>query len=280
VTQPSSPEHMSSPRVKERRPTKHSVLPIIVAAARAQLQMTAHNIEDLMPVLTIPLLTLVSTAILVHAGRIDLADHALVASLLMTVGQMGLFVGSEVVARDRNLQTLELAVASPGPYVVVLATRILLLTAVGLIGFVEGWLIAWWVFDIRIAVEWPGLFSLTIVATALAITGTCLITAAFASLLRNPRTFQHALNGPLYLLGGVLVPITYLPDWLQPFCRIVFFSWSADLLRGSFRAAAPEQVGFRLSMIVALGVASGLIGVVLLRRVFDHLRREGTLGLT
>jgi ABC-2 type transport system permease protein len=271
---------MSSPRVTERRPPTNSILPIVVAAARAQFQMTTHNVEDVMPVLTIPLLSVVSTAILVHAGRVDLADHALVASLLMTVGQMGLFVGSEVVARDRNLQTLELAVASAGPYVVVLTTRIFLLTVVGLIGFVEGWLIAWWVFDIRIAVQWPGVFLLTVVATTLAITGTCVVAAAFAALFRNTRTFQHALNGPFYLLGGVLVPITYLPEWLQPVCRLVFFSWSADLLRDTFRAAAPADVALRLSIIVGLGVASGLIGVALLRRVFDHLRREGSLGLT
>lgn len=233
-----------------------------------------------MPILTMPLLMLVSTAIVVHAGRSDLADHALVASLLMTVGQMGLFVGSEVVARDRNLQTLELAVASPGPYAVVLITRIFLLTVLGLIGFLEGWLIAWSVFGIRMTVHWPVLFGVTVFATTLAITGTCVITAAFACLLRNTRTFQHALNGPLYLLGGVLVPVSFLPDWLQPWSRGVFFYWSADLLRDAFQTQRPEHVILRVAAIVGLGLAAGSIGLVLLRRVFDHLRREGTLGLT
>lgn len=264
-----------SPRIGGWR----TVLSVARTAARTQLAMTRHNVEDLMPVLTVPLLTLVSLAIFVHAGRADLADRALVATLLMTLGQMGLFVGSEVVSRDRTHQTLELAVAAPGPYVVVLAVRIFLLSSLGVLGFFEGWLFARGWFGLEVTLHRPGLFVATVLATILATTGTCLISAAFTSLLRNARTLQHALNGPFYLLGGVLVPVTYLPEWLQPLCRGVYFYWAANLLRASFRPEPPLDVARSLLAIVALGGLAAAIGVWLLRRVFDHLRRLGTLGL-
>jgi len=49
----------------------------ILAAARAQVQLSWHNIEDVMPIPTVPLLTLVSMAILVHSGRQDLGCRSL-----------------------------------------------------------------------------------------------------------------------------------------------------------------------------------------------------------
>ena len=47
-------------------------LRLIAGAARAQLQMTRHNVEDLMRLLTAPLATIVSMAILQYStgGRI------------------------------------------------------------------------------------------------------------------------------------------------------------------------------------------------------------------
>src|ERR1051326_2059020 len=113
---------------------------IIIAAARAQSQMTRHNIEHLMPLITTPLLTVVSMAILMNGGRVDLAGWSLVASLLMTIGQMGILVAGEIVANERRDQVLELIVGSPAPYFVILLTRIIILTLIGLVGSIESWI--------------------------------------------------------------------------------------------------------------------------------------------
>jgi ABC-2 type transport system permease protein len=254
------------------------MIDLVVASTRAQLQTTRHNVEDLLPILTIPLLTLVSMAIVVHSGRIDLAGHALVASLLMTVGQMGFFVGSDIVAQERMNQTLELMVAAPSSYFTVLTTRIFVLTSLGLVGFGEAWLIARLVFGVRVTVQSPLVFAATLLATTFAATGTSVIMSALFSLARVTRTFQHAVNGPLYLLGGVLVPVTFLPSWLQPVSRAVFFYWSAGLIRDSFAVPSVAGVPLRLGAIVLLGALAGAVGAFVLRRMLDHLRREGTLG--
>jgi ABC-2 type transport system permease protein len=101
-------------------------------ALRAQIALTRQNVEDLRPILTMPLVALMALAVLLHAGRPDLAPYALVAATLMTLGQMGNFVASEVVFQDRFEQTLELMVASPAPYFTVLAGRVLVLTLLGM----------------------------------------------------------------------------------------------------------------------------------------------------
>src|SRR5688572_24787149 len=97
---------------------------LILSAARAQISMTRRNVEDLFPILTIPLGSFAALAILQNSGRADLAGYALVSAVLMSVGQMAFFIGSEILANEREGQTLELVVASPTPYYIPLLARI------------------------------------------------------------------------------------------------------------------------------------------------------------
>jgi ABC-2 type transport system permease protein len=253
---------------------------VLVGAARAQARMTRQNIEDLRPILTMPLVTLVSLAVLVQSGRAELAPYGLVAAVLMTIGQMGNFVASEIVWQERNELTLELVVASPAPYYGVLLARVLVLTSLGLIGALESWLIARLVFGLHITVHHPLLALSTLVFASLAATGTALLTTALFALGSQVRTFQNAINGPLYLLGGVLVPISFLPGWLQPVSPFVFFYWAANMLRASLSAEPPVQVVQSLLAILALGLLTGLLARGFLTRMLDRLRQDGSLGLT
>lgn len=253
---------------------------LLLAAARMQFVLTRHNIEDLLPVLVIPLLTLPSMAILLHAGRADLAPFALSASLLMTIGQMGFFVAGEVVSMDRRQQLLDIIVASPASYAVILLGRVGVLTILGLLGFAEGWLIARMVFGVHVPVFHGALLVMTLIATVVASTGTALLFTALLGLAGTTRTFQHAVNGPFYLLGGVLVPVQYLPVWLQPVAPFTFFYWAAGLVRDTLRPVPVQDGLMRLSATAILGLIAGLIGMLVIGRMLGRLRRDGTLSLT
>src|SRR6188474_3475811 len=100
---------------------------VVPSAIRAQYRMSHRSFEDLMPVLTMPLFALVFMAIFIYSGRHDLIGYALIAPLLMTIGQMGFFVASEVISNDRDDQVLELLVAAPTPILFTLWPRVLLL---------------------------------------------------------------------------------------------------------------------------------------------------------
>jgi ABC-2 type transport system permease protein len=253
---------------------------LVIGAARAQIQMARQNAEELWPAISFPLYTFVSMAVLVYAGRQSLAGYALAGALLMTVGQMGFWVAGAIVAQDRINQILELIVASPGSYAVVLASRTLVLTTIGLVGLVQSWLITRFVFGVHVQLFHPALLGVTLIATVVSAAGTALLASALFSLARATTVFQNALNGPLYLLGGVLVPARYLPHWLQPISPWVFLSWSADLLRDCFAAPQPHDIAVRLAALLALGLGAGALGAVVVRRILNHMRREGTLGLT
>jgi len=255
-------------------------LRILWVAARTQLRIARRNIENVYPLLTIPLQSLISLAIIVHSGRPDLAHYSLVASLLMTVGQMSFFDASEILAQDRNQQILELAVASPTAYALPLIARILVLTSMGIAGFAETWLMARFIFGIHMTIFHPGIFAITLIFTVLAGAATALITTAVFCLTRTTRTYQNAISGPLYLLSGALVPVSFLPAVLRPLSRLLYLFWSADLLRESMQPADPVSTLPRLAAILILGLSGGALGTWLLRTMLNNLRREGTLGFS
>jgi len=96
-------------------------------------------------------------------------------------------------------------------------------------------------------------------------------------LARSARIFQNSLSYPFYVLGGVLVPVALLPGWLQPLTRVVFVSWSADLLRDSLSAAPIADPTLRLAAVLGLGATGLGAGIFLLRRVLVRVRALGTL---
>jgi len=281
-----SPDHSSTDDedgIAEPRTDRGAVLHFAMAfaaAARMQLRTTRANIEDLTWVVTEPLLAVVAIAVLVHAGRSDLASHALCASFLMTTAQMGFWVGSDVLAQERSRQTLELSVICPTPFIVILFARVLIISCIGLLGLGEGWFIVRVLFGVKLTVHHPLLLVLALVATVLSAACTSVLMSALFSLARTARTLQNAVYGPLCLLGGVLVPAEYLPGWLRPLSPFVFLSWSADLVRDAFNVAAPAQVGVRLAVLVALGLLAGLFAALITSRILDKLRRDGSLGLS
>lgn len=256
-----------------------SLLRLVAATVALQTRLFLRNTQEWTRAVMMPLQALVAMAILVHSGRTDLAGYALTASLLFTIGDMGFFVGSEIVAGERWQQILELLVAAPSPYFLTLLTRTLLVALLGLVGFVEGWLIARLVFGISISIYHPWILTAALLATVFAAGTTAVLTAALFTLAKTTRTLQNAFNGPLYLLGGVLVPVSFLPAWLQPVSPFVFFYWSASLVRDAFAAPPVENFLLRLSALLGLGLLGGLIGSLILGRMLNRLRQSGRLGL-
>ena len=252
---------------------------VITGSVQAQIRMTTRQIEDLMPLITMPMFTLVFMSIVDFLGRRDLTGYAVVAPLLLTIGQMGIRVAGDMVTRERNFQTLELIIATPAPFVLIAFVRILLLSSLSLLGFVESWLLAHLIFDASITVHHPWLMAATLVLTVAAASGVALIAAALLTFTRSNRNVQNSAMYPLFLISGVLAPVSVLPDWLEPLSRISFLYWSANLMRDSLVAGEPSDVGMRLLAITALGAVFGLLGALILDRMLHHLKREGTLGL-
>lgn len=231
------------------------------------------------PLVAMPALSLASFAILVEGGRPDLAGHAVTASVLMTIGQMSFFVAGDIVSDERRWQTLEMVLMTDAGYFTILFARTVVLAACGVLGFFEAWAIGRLIFGLDMRVFHPGVLVTALAGTVLAAATTAVTVSSLLSLVRNNRTIQTSLGGPLYLLSGVLVPVEHLGDSVRHVTPLIFLYWSGDMVRTAF---SPEPAAWAgpLSAVLLLGVAAAVLGGFAIGRITDELRRTGAVGLS
>lgn len=233
-----------------------------------------------MTLLTNPLLAVVFLGIVRSAGRDDLLGHAVLAPALLGMWAMSLFISGEVVSRDRDFGLLEPTLAAPSSYALLLTGRVAFVTMLSLLGFAESWLVAWMVFGVAIPIPHPAAFALTLAVSAYAMAGTALVMSALFVASTSVRRFQNSLSYPFYVLGGIMVPVALLPGWVQPLSRVVFLSWSSDLLRESLARSPVADLPLRLAAVLALGTLGFVAGRWLLGRLVDRVRRSGEVAFT
>ncbi|MEU6172371.1 ABC transporter permease [Streptantibioticus parmotrematis] len=250
----------------------------VTAAARLQWALIRRSPGDVQVLVTIPLLAIVFLAMADPSQHPQTAARAALAPPLIGLWSMALVVAGEMISQDRAWGTLEPVIAAPAGLVLVVFGRIAAVVVTGLAAFAETWLVAKVLFGLTITVAHPGWFALTLAASVVAMAGTASVMSAVFVLARSARTYQNTLSYPFYLLGGVVLPASQLPEWLRPLTRVVFLSWASDLLRDSLRDAPVPDAWQRVAVILGLGLIGSAAGAWLLHRVTIRVRRLGTLG--
>jgi ABC-2 type transport system permease protein len=249
-----------------------------LAGLALELRIVRAAPDALIPLVTAPLFALIFLSIVRQSGRTELQPDALMAPVLMTLWWIALQNAGNMITGDRWQAILEPLLATPASLASVLLGRIMALMCLGLVSFFEVWAVGELVFGVSIPFEHPLALGLTLGVTVFATAGTSVAFAAVFVLTRNAYTFTNSLSYPLYLLGGVFVPVAILPGWLQPVSSAVFMSWSADLLRASLKPSPIHDAWQRIGVVVLLGAISFLIGRAILFHVMRRMRANGELA--
>lgn len=252
---------------------------VLLAGARMQALSMRGNPDWFLSLVVAPLQTVVFVLLVTGAGRGDLTAYAVLAPALMALWLMALQTSGELISTERENGSLEGLLAAPARFDVLMLGRIAVVTAISLVAFAESWLVGWLVTGSPVPVEHPGVFALTLAVTALAMTGWAGVMASVFVLARSARTFQNSLSYPFFVLGGVFVPVAFLPGWLQPVSDLVFLSWASDLLRDALAPDAVEHLWGRLAAILVLGLVGFVLSRHLLDRALRRVRATGSLTL-
>lgn len=247
-------------------------------AYRFQLWLFRSDPAQLLVFVVAPVLSLVFLAIMKNADRSDLIPNAVVAPGLIALWYISLDIAGSIVDDDRWQGTLELLVAAPAAVLAPVLARVAAVVSIGMLSLVEAPLVAVLVFGIPVPIAHPVALILTLLATALAMIGTSVIVAAVFVLARTALVLANALTYPVYVLSGILVPVSMLPDFLQPLSRLIFLSWAAELLRDSLAGPPVQHLAARLGVILLLGAAGYAAGHLLMRSTLNRVRQTGTVG--
>ncbi|QMU77883.1 ABC transporter permease [Streptacidiphilus sp. PB12-B1b] len=252
---------------------------LLLAAWRFQGRLVLTHRDYLLDLVRTPLMAAVFLLLVRQSGQPQLVAYGLLAPVLMAVWSMAMLISGEVVDSDRALGTLELVIAAPVDFARLVLSRVWVATAISLLTVVEVAAVAVLGFGMVPRVYHPVVLVVGLLATAVATAGVACLMAALFVATRTARTFQNSLSYPILLLGGVFVPIDRLPEWTHPIGRLVYLSWSSDLLRAALAPAPVAGVAWRVCVVLGLGLLAGLGGRSVLARVVRLVRENGTVGL-
>jgi ABC-2 type transport system permease protein len=179
--------------------------------------------------------------------------------------------------RERWWGTLELLVAAPRHFSLVMFPSTLGLATVGIYNLAATLLWGRFAFGIPLTVTHPLLFGLSIVATVLAFGGLGLLFAVSFVRFRAAWVLGNFFEYPVWLICGFLVPLALLPGWVHPIAWALAPTWGMNAIRESALGGSPLP---DLLACVGLGLGYVVVGVLVTDRVLRAAREKGTLSLT
>jgi ABC-type polysaccharide/polyol phosphate export permease len=181
------------------------------------------------------------------------------------------------IQRQRWQGILELLVAAPAPFFLVLAPITVAISALGVYSIASTILWGRLLFGVPLHVEHLLLFAVSIPLAILSIGMLGLLLASTLVVYRSANAFSVALEYPVWLITGLLVPISLLPGWVAPIAWALAPTWGMRAMRN---AALGGPVWPALAACLALSVAYAAIAYVLLGIFERRARERATLSLT
>lgn len=249
------------------------------AGLRFESWSLRRGFDELQAFLVTPLLTLVLGGIVISGGRRDLLPSAVLGAGLMGMWMICVQLGGNVIASERAGGTFEALASTPASLRLLIAGRVTVVSLVAFLTLPEAWIVALALFAKPVAIPHLGLFLASIALVLVGLHATATLFAALFVLARNALIFQNALAYPIYLLGGLMVPVSVLPGWVQPITRIIFLSWGSDLLRAALRSEPVSDASGKLLALAVTALAVAAIGQAMLGSVLRRARVAGTMSL-
>jgi ABC-2 type transport system permease protein len=179
--------------------------------------------------------------------------------------------------RERWWGTLELLVAAPRHFALVLLPATLGLATVGIYNMAATLLWGRVLFGVHLSIAHPLLFGLAVLGTALAFGGLGFLFAVSFVRYRFAWVLGNFFEYPVWLICGFLVPLTLLPGWVHPLAWALAPTWGMNAIRESALGGSPLP---DLAACFGLGLGYVTLGVLVTDRVLRAARLRGSLSLT
>jgi ABC-2 type transport system permease protein len=256
-----------------------SALRLLAVAWSLQLKMRSRSAFDGVLSLLWPLFF--ATSILLMYRESAAGEEAMLSAAVGT-SVMGIWSATSTTAAfalqtERRQGTLELLVACPRPFPLLILPLTLSIATIGAYGMVVTLLWGRLVFGIDIAVRDPAMFIAGVVVTVIAIAVMGFVIAVSSVRYRAAWALGAALELPVWLICGFLISISSLPAWVRPVSWLLAPTWGMSAIRA---ATEGRSASLYLAACVGLTVVYAVIGTVVARVLLDSARREATLALS
>jgi len=184
---------------------------------------------------------------------------------------------SGAVQQQRWLGTLELLVAAPANFALVMLPLTVAMSTIGLYSMIAT--LAWghFAFGVDLELVHPLLFVLAVPVTIASIGAVGFLLSVAVVRYRTAWALGNALEYPVWLVCGFLVPLSLLPDWVRPISWALAPTWGVRAIRES---AVGGSALPHLLICLGIGAACVVAGFALVEVMLRAARRTASLSLT
>jgi ABC-2 type transport system permease protein len=243
-----------------------------------QLKMRSRSAFDGILAIVYPMFFATSVLLMYRqGGSASALVGAAVGASVLGVWSAVATTASTSLQQERRLGTLELLVAAPRPFPLVVVPMTMAMGTIGLYSLLATLLWGRFAFGIPLSLEHPLVFVLASVATAIGVSLMGFLLAVSAVRYRGAWALGTAFEFPVWLVCGFLVPVASLPDWVAPISWLLPPTWGAAAIRDAAFGGSPWS---DIALCLALSLLYGAVGTWLCGRLVTSARTNATLALT
>jgi ABC-2 type transport system permease protein len=203
--------------------------------------------------------------------------YAAIGAGLMGIWSSTLFGSGGAIQWQRWQGTLESLIVAPPAFILVLAPLTLATSTIGLYALASTLLWGRLLFGIPLHLAHPWLFVLAVPTTVVSLGFLGLVLASTFILYRNANALSNLLEYPVWLITGLLVPLSLLPGWVRPISWVLAPTWGVRAIREAALGGSPLPA---IGMCAGLALAYLGIGATCLHLFETLARKQASLSLT
>lgn len=184
------------------------------------------------------------------------------------------------IERERGMGNLEILGITSTPFTKILYGKILGNTILGISSLLITFAWVAVVFGETLTIRHPILFLTGFLLMIFSFMGLAIIVGLLFTMSRSARGLMNCVEYPVYILTGMVFPISLLPNCFLPLSWSLSPTWVVKIFNISVKGFTDQQeILLPVLMLVTLCIGYYLVGEWLFRLVHDKTRREGTLGV-
>lgn len=211
-------------------------------------------------------------------GRAGTLLYASLGAGMMGIWSATLFGSGGALQWNRWQGTLELLVAAPPPFIVVLVPLTLATSVTGAYALLATLVWGRIFFGVPLHLVHPLAFVLAVPAAVLALGLMGLLMASSFVLYRHANALSNLLEYPVWIVTGLLFPVALLPGWVQPVAWLLAPYWGIEAIRHA--ALGGGEVWFPLGMCAVVGAVYFVLAARFVAIFERAARARATLSLT
>jgi ABC-2 type transport system permease protein len=203
--------------------------------------------------------------------------EAAVGAGLMGVWSSVLFGSGGAIQNQRWQGTLEMLMLAPRPPALVIFPITLSTAVTGTYAMLATLLWGRLLYGVPLTFAHPLLFLVAAPGCVLALGMFGLLLASTFVLMRNANALANTLEYPIWLVSGMLVPLTVLPGWTGPIAAALPTTWGARAVREAATGGGPVWPSLGICLAISLGCLA--VGALMMTHVERRARAAATLAL-